>query len=264
LRWLGRAGFVAEGVMYMLVGALALAAAFEPGDHPQGSQGALAKLGQAPWGHAMFAVLAAGLVMFVLWQAVLAVLDPGHRGDRRQAKRVLVRLGCLFNAAVHAALVGTAAWRLLILDRSAGNNGQSQVYWTTVVMRSPLGRWLIAAIGVGIAVFGLFQLYDAAVRRPTDRIDLARTKLRGALIALGMLGFVARGVVFTIIGGFLVDAAWWRNAHHAIGIAGALAALRRQAYGPWLLGAVAVGLMAYGIVQIARARFGEIRADRAT
>ncbi len=259
MRWVARCGYVAEGVIYLLIGGLALAAAFEPGRRPDGSKGALAKLGDAAWGGAMLTVLMVGLAAFVLWQLVQAFSDPEHRRDRWSAKRVSARLGFLLNAALHSVLVGAAAWRLFAFG-GGEDGGRAQAHWTGLAMQLPLGRWGVAVTGVGVTVFGLFQLYLAAMPSKYERVDLTHTKLRGSIIALGVLGFVAPGVVFGLVGAFLVHAAWRRDAEKATGIAGALAALKRQPYGPWLLGAVAVGLMAYGVFQIAKARYREIRA----
>lgn len=254
LRWLARIGYVAEGLVYVLIGGIALVVAFEPGQRTQGSAGALARLGDAPWGEAMLTVLAAGLAAFVLWQTIQALFDPQHRADRWTAKRMTVRLGCLLNAALHAVLVGDAVIHILT-SGGDGNHGQAQAQWTQRIMQLPLGRWAVALTGVGIVLFGLFQFYRAATGVADKRLDLSHTRLRMPLIVIGIFGVAARGVVFTLVGVFLIHAAWRYNAAQATGVAGALSALQKQPYGPWLLGAVAGGLIAYGLFQIARARF---------
>jgi len=259
LRWVGHCGYVSEGVVYVLIGTFALVAALEPSQRPNGSKGALAKLAAAPFGDALLALLALGLTAFVLWQVVLGVLDPAHRRERRTIKRWAVRLGYLLNGALHAILVGEATWRLLGFG-GAADEGRSQAAWTGRAMALPLGRWIIGATGVGIALFGLFQFYRAASRNKTERIDLTHTRLRGIIIALGIVGFLARGVLFGVIGAFLIDAARRYDAANATGIAGALSALKRQEYGHWLLGSVAAGLISYGFFQIIKEPYRNLRA----
>jgi hypothetical protein len=249
LRWVGHSGYVAEGVIYALIGAFALVAALEPSQQPNGYKGALAKLAAASYGDAMLALLALGLAAFVLWQAVLGVLDPEHRRARRTIKRRAVRLGYLLNGALHGVLVGEAV-ALLFGFGGATDEGHSQAVWAGRAMALPLGRWMTAAAGAGIVLFGLFQLYRAASRNKTERVDLTHTRLRGVIIALGIFGFLARGVLFGLIGAFLIDAARHYDTADATGIAGALSALKRQEYGHWLLGAVAAGLICYGFFQI--------------
>jgi len=255
----GHSGYVAEGIVYVLIGAFALVAALEP-SQPSGPLGALAKLAAAPLGDAMLASLALGLAAFVLWQGVLGILDPEHRHDRRTIKRRAVRLGCLFNGALHCVLVGEAAWLLLGFGRATGD-GHSQAVWSGRVIALPLGRWMIAATGAGIALFGLFQLYRAASQDKTERVDLTHTSLRGVIIGLGIFGFLARGVLFGLIGALLIDAARRYDTANMTGIAGALSALRRQEYGHWLLGAVAAGLISYGVFQIIKEPYRKFRAS---
>ncbi len=254
LRWTARIGFVAEGLVYVLIGGFALVVAFEPGGRPQGSAGALAQLGDAPLGKAMLTVLAAGLAAFVLWQGARALFDPEHRRDRWTVKRIAMRLGFLLNAALHAVLVGDAVWHVLTAGGD-GHHGQTQALWTQRIMQLPLGRWAVALTGIGIVLFGLFQFYRAATGVANKGLDLSHTRLRIPLLTLGVIGCAACGVVFALIGVLLVHAAWRYDASQAKGVAGALSTLHTQPYGPWVLGAVAVGLIAYGLFQIARARF---------
>lgn len=260
LRWVGHCGYVSEGLVYVLIGGFALVAALEPSQQPNGPKGVLAKLAAAPFGDAMLALLALGLAAFVLWQGMLGILDPEHRRDRRTLKRRAVRLGCLLNGALHGVLVGEAAWRLLGFGGVA-DEGHSQAAWTGRALALPFGRWMIATTGAGLVLFGLFQWYRAASRNKTDRVDLTHTRLRGVIIALGMFGFLARGVLFGVIGAFLIDAARRYDTANATGIAGALSALKGQEYGHWLLGAVAAGLISYGVFQIIKEPFRNFRAS---
>jgi Domain of Unknown Function (DUF1206) len=260
LRWVGHSGYVAEGMVYVLVGAFALMAALEPSQQPNGYKGTLAKLAAAPFGDAMLALLALGLAAFVLWQVMLGIVDPEHRRDRRTVKRRTVRLGYLLNGAFHGVLVCEAAWRLLGFG-GAADEGHSQAVWTARAMALPLGRWMIAATGAGITLFGVFQWYLAASRSKTERVDLTHTRLRGVIITLGTFGFLARGVLFGLIGAFLMDAARRQNTSKATGIAGALSALKRQEYGHWLLGAVAAGLICYGFFQILKEPYRKVSAS---
>jgi hypothetical protein len=104
-------------------------------------------------------------------------------------------------------------------------------------------------------------LYLAVSRNKTERVDLTHTRLRGIIIALGMFGFLARGVLFGLIGVLLIDAARRYDTANATGIAGALNALRRQEYGHWQLGAVAAGLISYGVFQIIKEPYRNFRAS---
>ena len=128
-------------------------------------------------------------------------------------------------------------------------------------MAQPTGRWIIGAVGAGIVLFGLYELYRAYSADLRARLDLTSLwgDARKNVIRFGRFGLAARGVVFGIIGWFLVKAALEYDSSKARGFANALQTLESQAYGRYLLGAVAFGLIAYGLFELAEARYRVIR-----
>ncbi len=255
-RWVGHAGYVAEGVLYLLVGFFALLAALGH-QQPNGSKGALAKLGGTALGDALLAALALGLTAFVLWQLVLAIVDPEHRAERRNFRRRMVRLGYFLNGVFHTVFVGDAVWSILGLSR-ADNEKQSQVRWTARAFALPVGRHIVLVTGAGIVIFGLWQFYRAVTRDKNKRVDLSHTRFRLAISALGAYGLAARGSLFCLLGGYMINAAWRHDPRYSGGVAGALSGLKQQPYGEWLLGAVAVGLLCYGLYQIVKEPYREL------
>jgi hypothetical protein len=241
---------MAEGLLYLPVGFFALLAAVGR-QQPNGSMGALAKLGRTLPGDALLVALAGGLTAFVVWQLIVAILDPEHRAERRSARRRLARLGHLLDGAFHGVFVGAAVWSVLRLSR-VNDDVQSQVRWTARAFALPVGRTLVGLVGAGIVIFGLWQFYRAATRDQNKRIDLGRARLKLAIGLLGLYGLLARGTLFVLVGGYLVNAAWRHDPRYSGGVAGALAGLKQQAYGGWMLGAVASGLLCYGFYQIAK------------
>lgn len=253
-RFVAHSGYIAEGVIYVLIGAFALAAALEHGQQPDGYQGAVLKLGATVFGKSLLALLALGLASFVLWQLLLAVKDPEHRDTRNTPRRVCARAGYVLNGLINSLLVGEAVWALLGMY-TTDNERASQVRWTARALQLPLGRFAVGAAGIGIIIFGAWQLYRAVTRDKDKRIDLHHVRFRIALDALGICGLVGRGVLFGLVGLYLLDAARLEDPRYSGGVAGALAALRQQHYGPWLLGALAVSLMCYGIFQVIKERY---------
>jgi hypothetical protein len=249
-RWAGHAGYVAEGVFYLPIGFFALLAAVGL-QQPNGSTGALAKLGETLLGDALLAVLAVGLAAFVIWQLVVAIADPEHRAEPPSLGRRMARLGHLLNGLFHCVFVGEAVWSILGLSR-ADDEKQSQVRWTARAFALPVGRYLVALVGTCIVIFGLWQFYRAVTRDKNKRVELSRTPFRLAISALGVYGLLARGTLFCLVGGYLINAAWRHDPRYSGGIAGALGGLKQQPYGEWLLGAVAVGLLCYGLYQIVK------------
>ena len=251
---LGRLGFAAYGIVYILVGLLAAMAALGRGGDTTDTYGALSWIVEAPYGRLLLAVIAVGLVGYALWRFIQATLDTeGHGGE---AKGMLVRAGYVFRGAVYAGLALSAARLAMGSGTSGSSDGQMQD-WTARLLAQPWGAGLLGLVGIGFIGVGLYQLYRAATADFCDdlRLDELNADQRQWVERLGRLGYGARGVVFGIIGGFLLAAARSTQPEEARGLAGALAMLAEQPYGPWLLGIVAVGLIAYGMYKLAEARY---------
>jgi len=120
---------------------------------------------------------------------------------------------------------------------------------------------VVGAVGVGIIAFGLFELYRAAAVELTRRLELSGVSPAGRrrIVRMGRAGLAARGIVFGMIGWFVVQAALHSASGEVQGLAEALRTLRGQPYGRWLLGAVALGLAAYGAFLLVKARYRRIR-----
>jgi hypothetical protein len=257
-RWAGHSGYVAEGVLYLLVGFFALLAATGQRQQPNGAQGSLAHLGSSMTGKILLVFLATGLGAFVIWQLVVAIWDPEHRATRTTSRRRLVRLGHLSNGIFHILFVAEAVWGLFGLSH-AHNEKEGQVQWTARALAIPAGQYVIALIGVSIILYGIWQFYRAMTRDKNKRVDLPRGPLGLLIDILGIYGLAARGALFALVGGYLVNAAWHHDPRYSGGVAGALSGLKAQRYGEWLLGVTAAGLMCYGVYQVAKERYRRLQ-----
>jgi hypothetical protein len=125
------------------------------------------------------------------------------------------------------------------------------------------GRVIVLGIGVGIAIFGITQIYKGWRKKFPQQLDPSELKngVHTFVSRLGQFGLMARGIVFCIVGIFLIHAAIDRNPHEARGLGGAMHALEMQPYGPWLLGLVAIGLFGYGLYLLIGSRYCAFRLD---
>ncbi|HEV7301835.1 MAG TPA: DUF1206 domain-containing protein [Tepidisphaeraceae bacterium] len=254
---LARIGYAAKGTLYVVVGLLAAASALGVGGRATGSRGALQTLIEQPFGKFLLGVVAVGLIGYSIFQFVRAVEDPEQEGNDRKA--MLKRAGFFISGVIHASLFLAAA-RMLVGRSSGGGEDSGAQSWTATIMEYPLGRWLIAAIGVGIIVYGIAQFVRAWKAKLSDQmvLDDLSNGTRDIVRKVSRFGLAARGVVFSIIGSLLIVAAWQYDASEAKGLGGALATLERQPFGPWLLGLVALGLIAYGAYQFVLSRYRRI------
>jgi hypothetical protein len=251
LVWLGRFGFAAKGVVYTLIGVLAVQTALGAGGELIGKTGALEHVGKAPFGRALLISTGVGIAGYALWRFVQAIMDTENKG--RGAKGIAVRLGYCVIGPTHIALAASA-FALVSGNRGSGDSTQES---TAEVMSQPFGKWLVAGIGAIVIGYGLYQFYRAYSRKFRKKLllaDMSETEQKWAT-RLGCVGYAARGVVFEVIGTFLIIAAIHADPQEARGIDGALATLARQPWGWAVLGVVAAGLAAYGVYMFVEARY---------
>ena len=259
IEFLARAGYAAKGIVYCIVGGLAVLAAFgKSNGQTTGTRGAIHTLLDKPAGVVLVSLLAVGLAGYALWCMIQALLDPDRKGD--SPKRIAIRIGYFFKGVVHAGLVVAAIG--MVTGRESGGDGESNMErWTAKLMSLPAGIWLVGIVGACVVAYGLFQLYRAWKVKLDSMLALGQIdlKARRPAIIVSRFGIAARGVVFVVIGIALVFAALHANPDEAKGFGGALQTLAAQPYGPWLLAITAGGLIAYGLYEFLRAKYRIIR-----
>ena len=248
---LGRLGYAAKGVVYVLIGFLAAQAAMGSGGATTDSHGALERIVKAPFGQFLLGAIAIGLVGYALWCVVQGVLDT--EGEGTDARGVLTRGAFVFTGLVAMGLALSAV-RLM---RGSPGGGDATQDWTAWLLSQPFGQWLVGIAGVVVLGSGLYHIYKAYSANFREALKLGEMSHTEELwtTRTGRLGFAANGIAVGIIGGFLMVAAMQDQSQQARGLGGALETLARQPFGPWLLGVVAVGLIAYGIFMLVEARY---------
>jgi len=256
LERLARAGLVARGLVYVVVGFLAVQVA--SGDHQERAdkKGALQVVVRQPLGKVLIVGLSIGFAGYALWQFVEAATGPSHEDNPRKAvgKRVLhAARGVLYTTFLVSAV------RLLV--RSGGTSGRDpQVDWTARVLNWPGGTWLVETVGVAVIVGGIYVGWrglSQKFRKDLKAGEMGRTERRW-IPRLGTAGMLARMIVSVLIGVFLIAAAIQHDPNRSVGIDGALRNLADRSFGPPLLALVAVGLAAYGVYSFAEARYRRV------
>jgi uncharacterized protein DUF1206 len=258
LKLLARSGYAARGAVSLLVGLLALLASFgRGGGGATGSKGALRELLLHPLGDVLLAAVALGLFGFALCRASQSLLDADGLG--REPKAMAVRAGQAVSAVAHLGLRVFALSLLVGWGHGGGNEEQSARDWTRWLLARPFGEWLVGAAGLAVADAGFGMAYKAWTASFMRRLATGPEQARW-VVPLGRAGYAARGVVFIVIGAFLVVAAVQSDPSEARGLGGALQALRAQPFGRALFGLVALGLAAFGAFEFAEARYRRIAA----
>jgi hypothetical protein len=252
---LGRAGLVAKGVLYAVVAVLAVKVALGGREESPDRHGALHAISEQPFGKGLLILLALGLAGYALWRLAQAVFDRDVEGE---GPKGLAKRGASLGKAVwYGALCALTVSTIVGEKSSSGGNEQKT---TAGVFEWPGGRYLVYAVGVAFVGAALFNGYRAVTckfekKLKTSEMGEAEEK---AATGVGVLGHLARMVVYGLIGIFLLRAAWEFDAKEARGLDGALLELSQAPYGGLLLGGVAVGLFAYALYCFVEARYRKI------
>ncbi|MBA2331951.1 MAG: DUF1206 domain-containing protein [Actinobacteria bacterium] len=252
---LGRLGLAAKGVLYLVVGILAAQVAL--GDSEQAdSQGALRAIAEQPLGKLQLGILALGLAAYALWRFAQGVLDRDNEGEG--AKGLAKRAGAFLRGGWYAGLCVLTVSKLV--GAGGGGGGKSEDKATAGILGLSYGRYLVFGAAAGFAGAALWNGYRAATCKFTKKL---KTEQMGeteetAATGIGIVGHLARGVVWGLIAAFLAKAAWEFDAKEAVGLDGALHKVAQAPYGAFLLGSVAVGLIAYSLYCFVQARYRDV------
>ena len=256
LQRLARAGLVARGLLYVVVGILATQVAAGHNETRADKQGALQAVVRQPFGRLLVLLLAVGFGGYAVWRFVEAAVGPADEPDSTKAK--FKRVGYFLRGGLYTFFFGSAV-RLFIWSNSASSE-TAEADWTARVLDWPAGTWLVQAAGlvaIGAGVYIGWRGVSGKFRKRLKSLEMDNA-LRWWVRAVGTVGNVARMLVALLIGVFLIAAARGHDPEQAVGIDGALKRLADRPYGPTLLVVVAIGLAAYGLYSFAEARYRRV------
>jgi hypothetical protein len=259
---LARTGLVAKGVSFGIVGMLAIKLALGDGGKATSREGALQSLAQHSFGRVLLILLALGFGAYALWRFVQAFAEREGGGEKEALKKWGKRAGYVGRGLIYAGLTFSA---IKILVGAGTNESQTQRAHKTAatILGWPAGTWIVGIVGAAIVGAGLWNLYRGLSRNFEDkwRVGGMSGTARKWGGRAGVLGHLARAVVFTLVGIFVVRAALDYNPKDAIGIDGALQKLAHASYGPYLLGLTAAGLICYGLYCFVDARYRDVSTN---
>jgi hypothetical protein len=249
-----RLGYAAKGIIYLLIGTLALQVALGAGGRLTDSSGVLKTLLRQPFGTLLIALIGAGILAYAGWEITRAVLAPGSR--RRGARGWIDRSLSIIKGGAYGT-IGVEAVRLVLGNRQASQNADD---YARDAMHFPLGNVFLVLVGVGIAVYGLRQFWLACTSQFDDDLNQGQLIREGGawVLNVGRVGIGARGVILTLVGTALLRAGLDRSPSKAAGMTEAMWTLFSQPFGQWLLALVAAGLACFGFFQLLHARYARL------
>lgn len=246
---LARLGHAVNGALHVIIAVIVLRIAWgSAGDEQADQSGALATMAGQPVGLALLWLFVAGCGCLGLWYLTEAVA-PAPQWSSRLDRAKWVTKGVAYLAIAWLAL------RFALGAASSTSSEQRTQGVTRTLMSQPAGQWLVAAGGVVVLAVGAYYMRKGVLARFLGDLE----EHPGAwAVAAGRIGYPAKGAVLGLVGVFVILAAWQQTVEEAVGLDGALKQLKGQPYGPYLLTAVAVGLVCFGVYCLARARFAAL------
>jgi len=257
---LARVGYAVNGLLHVMIGLIAIGVATGAGGAggtggsggaPADQSGALGQLAASPGGVFVLWAIVIGLAALGLWQVVQAFLVPAREPKRKWAHRA-IELG---KGVVYLAIAGTAFTFASGATSDAAKTTQDS---TATLLRLPGGILVLVLLGLFVVVIGGFFVYRGAAGKFTDAISVPDGAPGIAIVALGVVGYVAKGIALGVVGTLFLVAAYTTDPAKATGLDGALKSLVGLPFGPVILIGVGVGLIAFGVYSFARARFARL------
>lgn len=251
---LSRGGFVARGLIYAIIGLFAFKVAVSDTGKLTDQQGAIKTVGNQPFGEVLLVLLAIGLGGYAVWRLFRAALGHGPE----DTDNTLERLGGLGSGLVYGGLC--IATIKVLTGSSASGSSSNPDKATAGVFDWPAGRALVVVGGLVLLGVGAYQLVKGLRQTFLEELKTGQMSvgMQTWITWIGTVGHVARAAVFGLAGWFLLKAAYEYDAKEAVGLDGALTKILRADYGPWLLGLVAAGLLAFGVYSLSEARYRKI------
>ncbi|HEX5224397.1 MAG TPA: DUF1206 domain-containing protein [Solirubrobacteraceae bacterium] len=245
---------MARGVVYGVIGLLAIKLAIGSGGRATNQQGALQTIAQQPFGKVLLVALAIGLAGYALWRLAGAATGQGVK----DADSIFDRAAAGVSGLVYAALCVVAVKILLGAGSSGGSGAPKKT--TAGVLGWSVGPEIVGVVGAILLGVGAYQAYKGLSRRFMQESNVAKMapSLERGFEALGVCGHLARTVVFGLTGYGLIKASIDYDPRNAIGLDGALRDLANASYGPLLLGLAAAGLISFALYSIADARYHRV------
>ncbi len=254
---IARVGYVAKGTVYGLTGLLTFLAAFDLGAEKTDQLRVLKILEEQTFGNILLGVLGAGLFCYSFWRFLQAISDPESIGTDKKAK--VKRTAFFISGCIYFGLAAICFYRIFTTgDIGGSGNSNQQTSW----LSNDWGLILLGAVGLALIGTGIYQfvrIYKKDFIKMFQLKQMNEKKKRKLITNSAYMGMSSRGILFLIMGYFASHAAYTANTSDVKTTMDAFSFLEDSGQGPWLLGIVAAGLVAYAIYMFLMAKYRQFQ-----
>lgn len=252
IKKVARVGLISKGLIYAILGLLAFMAAFEIGGQSNSNTsktGVFNSIKDFPAGLPILVLLTAGLICYSLWRGI-QTFSNSNKSEIKWTKRVRY----FFSGITYLSLAGSAI-QMIFWDRDT--KGDKNQYWVSQILDTSFGEWLIGLGAFILAGVGIYQIYYGLSEKYRSHVEQLNLHSRGSSLLLrsGKIGYLSRGIVWLVIGYLFFRSAFHNNSSEAGDTGKAFDFIESSSFGSYLLAALGVGLIAYGIFNFIRARY---------
>ncbi|ONH32658.1 hypothetical protein BL253_04625 [Pseudofrankia asymbiotica] len=249
-----RLGLASRGLVYLLIGVLAIQVAAGNSNEKTNREGALRQIADKPFGTAVLVILIIGFIGYAAWRLLDAA--TGHTDEDDGKKKAGKRATSAVRGLIYLAIAGST---IKFLTSGHGGSGEPAPY-TARVMGHTGGRWLVGVVGIVVIGIGIGMIWRGVATKFEKKLRVGEMgpRVRTLTVRSGQIGYVARGIVFGLAGIFVTKAAVDFDPNGAKGLDGTLKTIAGNSYGPWLLGICAVGLALFGAYSFFEARYRKL------
>ncbi|WP_256010654.1 DUF1206 domain-containing protein [Desertivirga xinjiangensis] len=255
IRPVAKTGLFAKGIVYCLIGLLALMSAFQINGQAAGKSdkaGSIQFLLEMSGGKIVLLFISIGLLAYSVWRFLQTFLDTEHKGSR--PKGIAKRFGYFFSGLTYLSICFLTVKAIIEGSSDSGGSSNSQIQ---SLMKHPLGMWVMVVIGLIFTGIGVYQIWYGSSEKYRNHVDVQKLSQKASfsLLRAGKAGYISRGIVWLIVSFLFLKAAYQHNASEAGGTGSAFSFVQEGPFGTYLLAALALGLICYGVMNFIRAAF---------
>ncbi|MCW8093380.1 DUF1206 domain-containing protein [Alteromonas sp. ASW11-130] len=254
IKYIARTGYASKTVLYIMLGVIVVSSAFSAftSSGSPSKKTVFTNILEQPFGRYLLMAVIAGMICYSLWRWIQCFLNTEEL-DMEKAKDIIMRV-FLFISGVLYFLGAYAAVKILMGQRGSNGGGESggdnsSENIAATLMEQSWGGYVVMALGIIIIIFAIVQFKHAWKCDFMDKFvtqNMSSKEIEASKKA-GRIGYAARGIIYSVIGVFFLQAGWSHDPEEAGGLKEAFQSLMEQPFGDWLLMAVGIGIVLFGV-----------------